>query len=105
MVIKAIKGLGKAYKEGQKILKGTGKKTKGIKNTDPSFRKGAAQALKDMRKKGFIGIKRKKTFGPKSALDEKLEKIGKERKIRKLKQDQEVMERTGLPFKQAEDPK
>ena len=37
-------------------------------------------------------------------LDEKLEKIGKERKIRKLKQDQEVMERTGLPFKQAEDP-
>ena len=40
-----------------------------------------------------------------TTLDEKLEKIGKERKIRKLKQDQEVMERTGLPFKQAEDPK
>jgi len=103
--ITAIKGLGKAYLEGQKSLKGTGKKTKGIKNKDPNFRKGAAQALKDMKKKGFIGIKRKKTFGPKSALDEKLEKIDKERKIRKLKQDQEVMERTGLPFKQAEDPK
>ena len=44
-----------------------------------------------MKKKGFIGIKRKKTFGPKSALDEKLEKIDKERKIRKLKQDQEVL--------------
>jgi len=37
-------------------------------------------------------------------LDEKLEKLAKEKKIRKLKQDQEVMERTGLPFKQAEDP-
>ena len=60
MVIKAIKGLGKAYKEGQKILKGTGKKTKGIKNTDSNFRKGAAQALKDMKKKGFIGLKAKK---------------------------------------------
>ena len=41
------------------IIKG-GKKTKGIKNTDPNFRKGAAQALKDMKKKGFIGIKSKK---------------------------------------------
>ena len=102
--IKAIKGLGKAYQEGQKSLKGTGKKTKGIKNKDPNFRKGAAIALKDMKKKGLIGIKRKKTFGPKSALDEKLEKISKEREIRKLKQDQEVMERTGLPFKQKKDP-
>ena len=37
-------------------------------------------------------------------LDEKLEKLGKEKKIRKLKQDEEVMERTGSPFKQAEDP-
>ena len=98
------KGMGKILKGRANTLKGTGKKTKGIKNTDPNFRKGAAQALKDMKKKGFIGIKRKKTFGPKSALDEKLEIIGKERKIRKLKQDQEVMERTGLPFKQAEDP-
>ena len=43
-----------------KILKGTGKKIKGIKNTDVNFRKGAAQALKDMNKKGFIGIKAKK---------------------------------------------
>ena len=102
--IKAIKGLGKAYKEGQKFLKGTGKKTKGSMEKDPNVRKGIAMAKKDMKKKGFIGIKRKKKFGPKSALDEKLEKIGKERKIRKLKQDQEVMERTGLPFKQAEDP-
>ena len=41
------------------IIKG-GKKIKGIKNTDPNFRKGAAQALKDMKKKGFIGIKSKK---------------------------------------------
>ena len=37
-------------------------------------------------------------------LDEKLEKLAKEKKIRKLKQDEEVMERTGSPFKQAEDP-
>ena len=95
------KGMGAIIK---KSLKGTGKKTKGIKNTDPNFRKGAAQALKDMKKKGFIGIKRKKTFGPKSALDEKLEKISKEREIRKLNQDQEVMERTGLPFKQKKVP-
>ena len=37
-------------------------------------------------------------------LDEKLEKIAKDKKIRKEKQDQEVMEITGFPFKQAEDP-
>ena len=37
-------------------------------------------------------------------LDEKLEKLAKEKKIRKLKQDEEVMERTGSPFKQAEEP-
>ena len=37
------------------IIKGGGKKIKGIKNTDPNFRKGAAQALKDMKKKKFIG--------------------------------------------------
>ena len=42
------------------IIKGGGKKIKGIKNTDPNFRKGAAQALKDMKKKGFIGKKSKK---------------------------------------------
>ena len=51
------KGMGAIIK---KSLKGTGKKTKGIKNTDPNFRKGAAQALKDMKKKGFIGLKAKK---------------------------------------------
>jgi len=39
-----------------------------------------------------------------TSLNEKMKKIGKEREARKLKQDQEVMERTGLPFKQAEDP-
>ena len=50
----------KLYQKGTELiqtLKGTGKKTKGIKNTDPNFRKGAAQALKDMKKKGFIGKK------------------------------------------------
>jgi len=53
----------KAFEKGKEIiqtLKGTGKKIKGIKNTDPNFRKGAAQALKDMKKKGFIGKKSKK---------------------------------------------
>ena len=39
-----------------------------------------------------------------TSLEEKLKKIGEEKEIRKLKQDQEVMERTGLPFKQAKDP-
>tara|TARA_R100000322_G_scaffold111750_1_gene71521 strand:+ start:57 stop:254 length:198 start_codon:yes stop_codon:yes gene_type:complete len=38
----------------------SGKKIKGIKETDPNVRKGIAQALKDMKKKGFIGIKSKK---------------------------------------------
>ena len=41
-------------------LKGTGKKTKGYMATDPHERKGAAMALKDMKKKKFIGIKSKK---------------------------------------------
>ena len=41
------------------IIRG-GKKIKGIKETDPNVRKGIAQALKDMKKKGFIGIKSKK---------------------------------------------
>ena len=94
--IKAVKGLGKAFLNSLK--------TKGSMETDPAVRQGIAEAKKDMKKKGLIGIKRKKTFGPKSALDEKLEKISKEREIRKLKQDQEVMERTGLPFKQKKDP-
>jgi len=42
------------------IIKGTGKKIKGIMNQDPDFRKGAAIALKDMKKKEFIGLKKKK---------------------------------------------
>ena len=37
----------------------TGKKTKGYMATDPHERKGIAQALKDMKKKGFIGKKSK----------------------------------------------
>ena len=41
------------------VIRG-GKKIKGSKETDPNIRKGIAQALKDMKKKGFIGIKRKK---------------------------------------------
>ena len=58
--IKAIKGLGKAYKEAQKSLKGTGKKTKGSMEKNPDVRKGIAMAKKDMKKKGFSGIKAKK---------------------------------------------
>ena len=38
----------------------SGKKIKGIKETDPNVRKGIAQALKDMKKKKFIGKKSKK---------------------------------------------
>ena len=53
----------KAYKKGKEIVetsKGTGKKTKGYMATDPHERKGIAMALKDMKKKKFIGIKSKK---------------------------------------------
>jgi hypothetical protein len=62
MVVKAIKGLGKAYQEGQKILKGRSNllKTKGDMETDPAIRQGIAMAKKDMKKKGFIGLKAKK---------------------------------------------
>jgi hypothetical protein len=62
MVVKAIKGLGKAYQEGQKILKGRLNllKTKGDMETDPAIRQGIAIAKKDMKKKGFIGLKAKK---------------------------------------------
>ena len=62
MVIKAIKGLGKAYQEGQKILKGRENilKTKGDMETDPAVRQGIAMAKRDMKKKGFIGLKSKK---------------------------------------------
>ena len=44
------------------ILKGklNPKKTKGYMDTDPNVRKGIAQAKKDMKKKGFIGSKKKK---------------------------------------------
>jgi hypothetical protein len=37
-------------------------------------------------------------------LEKKMDKVGKERKIRKQKQDEEVTKRTGKPFKQMEDP-
>ena len=47
-------------KEFIKKLKVTGKKTKGYMATDPHERKGIAQALKDMKEKGFIGKKSKK---------------------------------------------
>ena len=62
MVKIAFKGLGRAYKEGQKILKGRANllKTKGDMETDPAVRQGIAIAKKDMKEKGFIGIKAKK---------------------------------------------
>ena len=37
-------------------------------------------------------------------LEKKMDKVGKERKIRKQKQDEEVTKRTGKPFKQMKDP-
>ena len=51
------KGMGAIIK---KSLKGTVKKTKGYMEKDPNVRKGIAMAKKDMKKKGFIGIKAKK---------------------------------------------
>ena len=53
------KGMGAVIKGGKKILKGTGKKTKGHMEKDPNVRKGIAMGLKSMKKKGFIGIKSK----------------------------------------------
>ena len=53
MGILAIKGLGKAFLNNLK-------KTKGSMETDPAVRQGIATAKKDMRKKGYIGIKSKK---------------------------------------------
>ena len=38
------------------------------------------------------------------ALEKKIKKISKERKIRIQKQNEEVTKRTGIPFKQMEDP-
>ena len=45
-----------------KILKGRANtlKTKGDMETDPDVRQGIAVAKKDMKKKGFIGLKAKK---------------------------------------------
>jgi len=51
------KGMGAIIK---KSLKGTGKKTKGYMEKDPNVRKGIAMGLKSMKKKGFIGMKKKK---------------------------------------------
>jgi len=51
------KGMGAIIK---KALKGTGKKTKGHMEKDPNVRKGIAMGLKSMKKKGFIGLKKKK---------------------------------------------
>ncbi len=42
------------------MLVKTGKKIKGSMETDPAVRKGIAEAKKDMKKKGFIGLKAKK---------------------------------------------
>ena len=42
------------------MLVKVGKKIKGSPETDPAVRKGIAEAKKDMKKKGFIGLKSKK---------------------------------------------
>ena len=49
------KGMGKILKGRANILK-----TKGDMETDPAVRQGIAMAKKDMKKKGFIGLKAKK---------------------------------------------
>ena len=51
--------LGNIVKVG-KIVKEAGKKIKGSMEKNPAVRKGIAQAKKDMKKKGFIGLKSKK---------------------------------------------
>ena len=51
--------LGNIVKVG-KIVKEAGKKIKGSMEKNPAVRKGIAQAKKDMKKKGFIGLKAKK---------------------------------------------
>ena len=53
--IKAIKGLGKAFLKGR----ANKLKVKGDMETDPAVRYGIALAKKDMKKKGFIGSKKK----------------------------------------------
>jgi hypothetical protein len=53
----------KIYQKGKEVietLKGTGKKTRGYMEKDPNVRAGIAKGLKDMKKKGFIGLKKKK---------------------------------------------
>jgi hypothetical protein len=42
------------------LLVGTGKKVKGSMEKNKDVRKGIAEAKKDMKKKGFIGLKSKK---------------------------------------------
>jgi hypothetical protein len=42
------------------LLVGTGKKVKGSMEKNKAVRKGIAEAKKDMKKKGFIGLKSKK---------------------------------------------
>ena len=54
--IKAIKGLGKAFLKGR----ANKLKVKGDMETDSAVRYGIALAKKDMKKKGFIGLKAKK---------------------------------------------
>ena len=51
--------LGNIVKVG-KIVKEAGKKIKGSMEKNPAVRKGIAEAKKDMKKKGFIGLKAKK---------------------------------------------
>ena len=51
--------LGNIVKVG-KIVKEAGKKIKGSMEKNPAVRKGIAEAKKDMKKKGFIGLKKKK---------------------------------------------
>ena len=43
-----------------KVIKEAGKKIKGSMEKDKAVRKGIAEAKKDMKKKGFIGLKKKK---------------------------------------------
>ena len=56
MGIKAIKGLGKAFLKGR----ANKLKIKGDMEIDPAVRQGIATAKRDMRKKGYIGIKSQK---------------------------------------------
>ena len=53
MGIKAIKGLGKAFLKGR----ANKLKIKGDMEIDPAVRQGISMAKRDMKKKGYIGIK------------------------------------------------